>query len=401
MREPFEWIEEDILDLVKDRVEESLTLEFKGCDSLRNKRWREELAKDVSAFANSAGGAIVYGIKENSLTHEAEAVDDGYDPQEMNKETLQRVVDSRIHRRIQGIRYNVIELTVTRPGQILFVLQIPESNSAPHMAEHRFYKRFEYESKPMEEYEIRERYRRETFPGKDVVEAWRDDAINPLLNALEGERKVITAEQWTWNRYSHDFRGLSRLSVDSNISANKEDFMSRHPRVTDLLKEHDTALTKLNEKGKRLYESLARSPIIKESFGSATSDESMTALMRDNPNRFKASSGNELVAELFGTSWDEQERLNSFTEWAINSKAETNIDPLIVFWRAYGHRFRQCVVASDHFMSVARAREAFLEVVNSAAVLLKEIRKELSERHNIPPEGRQQVVNFDQDPFHV
>src|SRR5216684_3990634 len=132
MREPFEWIEEDILDLVKDRVEESLTLEFKACDSLRNKKWQEELAKDISAFANSAGGAIVYGIKENPLNHEAEVVDDGYDPAEMNKETLQRVIDSRIHRRIQGIRYNVIELTIKRPGKILFVLQIPESNSAPH-----------------------------------------------------------------------------------------------------------------------------------------------------------------------------------------------------------------------------------------------------------------------------
>src|SRR5207245_5939253 len=104
MREPYEWIEADILDLVKDRADESLTLEFKACDSLRNKKWREELAKDVSAFANSAGGTIVYGIKENKLTHEAEEIDEGYDPKQINKETLQRVIDSRIHRRIEGIR---------------------------------------------------------------------------------------------------------------------------------------------------------------------------------------------------------------------------------------------------------------------------------------------------------
>jgi Putative DNA-binding domain len=401
MSEPFDWIEDDILNLVKDRVEESLTLEFKACDSLRNKRWREELAKDVSAFANSAGGAIVYGIKENSFTHEAEAIDEGYDPTEVTKETLQRVIDSRIHRRIDGIRYNVIELATSRPGRIIFVLQIPESSLAPHMAEHRFYERYEFESKPMEEYEVRERYRRETFPGKDVVEAWRDDAINPLLSALESERSAITAEQWTWNRYSHEFKGLSRLCVNNNISANKEDFMSRHPRVTELLQEHDTALTALNAHGERLYDSLARSPIIKEAFGYVTSEESLKALITENPNRFKASTGSELFAELFGTNWDEQERLNSITEWAINSRAETNMDPLLVFWRAHGHRFCQCVVASDYFASVERARETLLAVINSAVGLLKQIRKELSERHNIPPEGRQQALNFYHDPFHL
>ena len=177
--------------------------------------------------------------------------------------------------------------------------------------------------------------------------------------------------------------------------------MSRHPRVAELLQEHDTALTALNAHGERLYESLARSPIIKEAFGYVTSEESLKALITENPNRFKASTGSELFAELFGTNWDEQERLNSITEWAINSRAETNMDPLLVFWRAHGHRFCQCVVASDYFASVERARETLLAVINSAVGLLKQIRKELSERHNIPPEGRQQALNFYHDPFHL
>src|SRR4051794_13238021 len=154
MKEPREWTEGDIVSLVKDRAEEGLRLELKACDALRNKKWREELAKDVSAFANSAGGTLVYGIKEDPNGHEAAEIDDGFDLQELNKETIQRVIDSRIHRRIQGIRYNVVNLVTTRPGRVLFVLDIPESSLAPHMAEYKFFKRFEYESKPMEEYEI-------------------------------------------------------------------------------------------------------------------------------------------------------------------------------------------------------------------------------------------------------
>ena len=401
MRQPHEWIEDDILALVKDRSEESLTLEFKACDALVNKKWREELAKDVSAFANSAGGTIVYGIKENRLTHEAEEIDGGYDPNEINKETLQRVIDSRIHRRVEGIRYNVVELTTTRPGKVLFVLQIPESNLAPHMSGYKFFKRFEFESKPMEEYEIRERYRREAFPGKDIVEAWRDDAINPLISTLEAEKELITAERWTWTRYSQIFKGFTDLSTDRTFSANKEDFMSRHPKVSDLLKEHDAALAVLNEKGKRLYDSFAKSPLIKEIFGRASSDESLMSLISDSPNRFKGSTPTELFAELFGTNWDEQERLDSIAEWAINSKAETNMDPLIVFWRTHGYRFRQCVVYSDYYPGVTHAREALLRIIESLVQLLKDIRKELSERHNIPREARQQLANFYNDPFRL
>ncbi len=401
MREPHEWIEGDILDLVKERAQESLTLEFKACDSLRNKKWREELAKDVSAFANSAGGAIVYGIKENRVTHEAEAIDEGYDPSQINKETLQRVIDSRIHRRIDGIRYNLVELTTTRPGKILFVLQIPESNLAPHMTDYKFFKRFEYESKPMEEYEIRERYRRETFPGKDVVEAWRDDAINPLLSSLEAEKELLTTEQWSWSRYSEAFKGFSHFAAERITSANKEDFMSRHPKVGDLLKEHDAAVAVLNEKGKRLYDGFANSPLIREIFGRATSDESLMSLVRDNPNRFKGSTPTEVFAELFGTNWEEKERLDSITEWIINSKAETNMDPLLVFWGAHRDRFRKWLVASDYYPGVTHAREGLLGVIESSVQLLKDIRKDLSERHNIPPEARQQIAGFYHDPFRI
>lgn len=401
MTEPHEWIEDDILALVKDRAEESLTLEFKACGALLNKKWREELAKDVSAFANSAGGAIVYGIRENELTHEAEEIDEGYDPKQLNKETLQRVIDSRIHRRIEGIRYNVVDLATTRPGKVLFVLHIPESKLAPHMADYKFFKRFEYESKPMEEYEIRERYGREKFPGKEVVEAWRDDAINPLITTLQTEKGLVTAQQWTWTRYSEVFNGFSKLFNERTLSANTEQFISRHPEVGRLLKEHDAAFVLLNEKGKKLYDSFAKSPLIKEVFGLTSSNESLAHLKQENPTRFRSSSPTEIFAELFGTDWEEQERLNSLAEWAINSKAETNMEPLIIFWRTHGHRFRQCVMYSDYYFDTIHARENLFRTIDSLLELLKNIRRELSERHNISPEGRQRFINVYQDPFRL
>lgn len=65
MPENREWSEADLQRLADDKVGESLQLEFKGSGALsKNPDGRAEIAKDVSAMANAAGGTIIYGIAE-------------------------------------------------------------------------------------------------------------------------------------------------------------------------------------------------------------------------------------------------------------------------------------------------------------------------------------------------
>jgi predicted HTH transcriptional regulator len=55
----------DLQRLVDDEILESLTLDYKKSPALaKDSASRDELCKDVSAFANSAGGRIIYGIPE-------------------------------------------------------------------------------------------------------------------------------------------------------------------------------------------------------------------------------------------------------------------------------------------------------------------------------------------------
>ena len=68
-----------------------------------------EISKDVSAFANSAGGTLVYGMIEDR--HVPTAIDNGFNPSEITMEWLEQVINSRIHRRIDGVRINQIELS--------------------------------------------------------------------------------------------------------------------------------------------------------------------------------------------------------------------------------------------------------------------------------------------------
>lgn len=166
MKNSWEWEENDLLELVNAQAKESIELDFKESASLQNtERKKEEISKDVSAFANSAGGTLLYGVKEDKQTHVAVGLDVGSDPSEITKEWLEQVINSNIHRRIDGIRIHQIELTKTSPGRVAYVVYVPQSSRAAHQAaNNKYYKRYNFQSVPMEEYEIRDLYRRGEVP---------------------------------------------------------------------------------------------------------------------------------------------------------------------------------------------------------------------------------------------
>lgn len=150
--------EEEIKRLISLNVEESIHLDFKQADSLgKNDRKKLELAKDVSAFANSAGGFIVYGLNENNHVAESLSFIDG---DEITKEWIEQVIQTRIQRKIEGLKITPVRFD-NDIKKTIYVISIPESSLAPHMtSDKRFYKRYNFESVQMEEYEIRNLYNR-------------------------------------------------------------------------------------------------------------------------------------------------------------------------------------------------------------------------------------------------
>jgi len=164
MRAPWEWTEHDLLELISNQVTENLSLDYKECGALQRTEGKKgEVAKDVSALANSAGGVLVYGIKESG--HVPIELDAGVDPLDISKEWLEQVINSRIERRIDGVRVHQVPLFGARIGRVAYIVSVPASVRAPHMAsDHRYYKRFNFESVPMEDYEVRDVSRRLASP---------------------------------------------------------------------------------------------------------------------------------------------------------------------------------------------------------------------------------------------
>jgi hypothetical protein len=165
MRDPSEWTEADLAELIRDDVQESLHLDYKRSDALaRNDKCRDEISKDVAAFANSDGGRIIYGIVEKG--HHPERIDDGVDAAEFNREWLEQIVSSNIQPKIDGLRIHPIGLASKGPGRVSYVMDIPQSKSrAPHQSrDHKYYKRYNFQSVPMADYEIRDIMRRASTP---------------------------------------------------------------------------------------------------------------------------------------------------------------------------------------------------------------------------------------------
>jgi hypothetical protein len=186
MKRPYDWDEDDLLSLVQNAVKESLELDYKRCDSLQKTDGKKnELSKDVSAFTNSAGGTIVYGMVEDG--HVPTKLDAGFDQAEITKEWIEQVINSNIQPRIDTILINQLELHKTHPGRVVYVVEIPQSVRGPHQAaDHRYYKRFNFESVPMEDYEIRDVMRRASAP----------DLRCRFLFLLEGDLVTLIPGKW-------------------------------------------------------------------------------------------------------------------------------------------------------------------------------------------------------------
>jgi hypothetical protein len=151
----------DLQALVAGKVAEVRTLDYKQDIKISTDAEKREMARDVSSFANAAGGDLVFGVVE---ARDGDNKKLGYPEKivgvpvnfEETKVSLENIIRDTIDPRVQGIVIRKVDGFELGP---VVVLRIPRSWNAPHMVSFsnktHFYSRNNSGKQPLDVREIR------------------------------------------------------------------------------------------------------------------------------------------------------------------------------------------------------------------------------------------------------
>lgn len=221
---------EEINRLIADGVEENISLDYKAADALQKTDGKKkEIAKDVSAMANSAGGVIIYGVKEFDDTarkHLPEALSP-VSRTAFTKEQLEQIINGNISPKIEGLLIHPI--SIQDSDEAIYVVEIPQSSTAhQNTRDQRYYKRHNFNSEPMLDYEIRDVMNRLVHPKIEMT--------FKLLHDLDDDYSLIFSPYnagQVYARYVRYFVDIPKALV-KNVANNEKEIViagTRYVRI--------------------------------------------------------------------------------------------------------------------------------------------------------------------------
>lgn len=176
----------EIQSLIADEIQESIHLDYKEARAVgKTDKQKFDFAKDVSAFANSDGGVLVYGIKEKG--HLPVAVT-GIEHSKFTREFFEQTIRTNISQ--PSPNFTVVQIPINEQESV-YSIKVEKSYGTPHQCKENkiFYKRHNFESIPMESYEIDDvRNRRQLVPSLLSVRTELIESDVFLLVSNEGEQ---------------------------------------------------------------------------------------------------------------------------------------------------------------------------------------------------------------------
>lgn len=139
--------------LIQRKTRESRLIDYKRAWDLSGDKGKQEFLADVSSFANTDGGELVYGMDETDgiATAIRGLVGFARDKEQLRAE---HVLARGLEPRLGGVEFTQVDLS---DGRLVFIVRIARSGNPPHMVcdTGRFYKRISAGRMPMNAEEVR------------------------------------------------------------------------------------------------------------------------------------------------------------------------------------------------------------------------------------------------------
>jgi hypothetical protein len=181
MKTAAEWNEEDLLNLPQGEHD---WLEFKSSKLLdlnltgvNQSSVLDELSKQLSAFANSGGGTIVYGIQDTPIGVPRTIDPDGgvsVSVKNGTKEWLEDVIPNLVEFPLMSFNVYVITRSSAASGiaagKGIFLVDVADSESAPHQAsDKKYYARVGGKSRPIGHRLVTDIFGRTKYPKFEML----------------------------------------------------------------------------------------------------------------------------------------------------------------------------------------------------------------------------------------
>jgi schlafen family protein len=379
------WTEEEVLALPKGEHD---AFDRKSGGLLSDRELDKKLGKSLSAFANTGGGHLLLGVKDDASF-------DGV-PEMRGKtrtrEWLEQKIPPLLDYPLQDFR--VHEVVPASPsaipaGTFVIVIDVADSPLAPHqsVSDHIYYQRVGGHSVPASHFNLKMLWQRETYPTGRIVRAWFDTMINPLINNLTDEHRMIRSRRWDWDRYTRTIGGLRPLS---SLSVNLEQFFLSYPDIRDLLRSHDNAILHLVNSVSAFHETVRDSAELRRIYEATTTPEMIRKMVDANPHNYLPANSNDeqIIQSVLGP--DEPIRLATLAQAIVNEIGEiipTSGVGYAPFWNLHRERLVELVRRGPLRDVQESAKDALGELdaaIDRAKHRLEEIREQLGRRHGEP-----------------
>jgi len=214
--------------------------------------------------------------------------------------------------------------------------------------------------------------------GKNIVAAWFETVINPIVRSLSVEQDYLTKKYWTWQAMPGRLESIRRIDdmIPAGYQPNLRQFEKYHPKIKESIGFHDDAVVVLFVACKNMARVILDSGALKPVFDEVTTESALAEVGRG-------------INDLFFSSTDESERLGWIAQEIINgTKSVPSYISHSALWNKYRDKFMEVLkhpeVGEAH-VQVEHAGEDLLKKASRLSELLTEAREDLSIQHDVPP----------------